>query len=89
MSGFVVGGDPHLNSGIPNRWFYLVCAGLEDIDAAALIMYQTLQNLWPTAGFADAVEVAAYQARILARDKKVPTNAPQVVRAAGREQGMI
>jgi Zn-dependent metalloprotease len=89
MSGFVVGGDPHVNSGIPNRWFYLVCTGLESIDDGALIMYQTLQNLWPTAGFKDAVDVAAYQARILARDKQVPTNAPQVVRAAARMQGII
>ena len=89
MTGYVPGGDPHLNSGIANRWFYLVCVGLESIDDAALIMYQALQNLWPTANFADAVEVAAYQARILARSKKVPNKAAQVVRAAGREQGMI
>jgi hypothetical protein len=52
-------------------------------------MYQTLQNPWPTAVFADAVEVAVFQARILARHKKVPTNAPQVVRGAARQQGMI
>lgn len=52
-------------------------------------MYQTLQNLWPTAGFGDAVDVAVFQARILARDKKVPGNAPQVVRGAARAQGMI
>lgn len=89
MSGYVPGGDPHVNSGIPNRWFYLICADLGSIDDAALIMYQTLQNLWPTATFRDAVEVAAFQARILARDKKVPAKAPQVVRAAGRAQGMI
>jgi Zn-dependent metalloprotease len=89
MSGFVVGGDPHINSGIPNRWFYLICTELNSIDDGALIMYQTLQNLWPTAVFRDAVDVAVFQARILARDKKVPTNAPQVVRGAARVQGMI
>jgi Zn-dependent metalloprotease len=89
MSGYVPGGGPHTNSGIPNRWFYLICTGLNSIDDGALIMYQTLQNLWPTAVFKDAVDVATFQARILARDKKVPANAPQVVRGAARAQGMI
>jgi Zn-dependent metalloprotease len=89
MSGYVVGGDPHVNSGIPNRWFYLICTGLNSIDDGALIMYQTLQNLWPTAVFKDAVDVATFQARILARDKKVAANAAQVVRGAARAQGMI
>jgi len=89
MSGYVPGGDPHVNSGIPNRWFYLICTGLGSIDDGALIMYQTLQNLIPTADFALTVDVAVAQARILARDKKVPTNAAQVVRAAARAQGMI
>lgn len=28
MSGFVEGGDPHVNSGIPNRAFYLAAVGL-------------------------------------------------------------
>jgi Zn-dependent metalloprotease len=89
MGGYVVNGDPHVNSGIPNRWFYLICTELGSIDDAALVMYQTLQNLTPTAGFALTVDVAVAQARILARDKKIPTKAPQVVRAAARAQGMI
>jgi Zn-dependent metalloprotease len=78
--------DPHLMSGITNRWFYLICIEI-GIDAGALIMYQTLQNLWPAAVFNDAAVVAVAQARILARDEKVPSNAPQVVRGAAREQG--
>jgi Zn-dependent metalloprotease len=88
MSGYVAGGDPHINSGIPNRWFYLICQDL-GITEATLIMYQTLQNLWPTAQFADAADVAAYQARILARDKRVSPQAAQSVRGAAREQGII
>jgi len=88
MSGYVQNGDPHVNSGIPNRWFYLVCTEI-GINDTAVVMYQTLQNLWPTAQFRDAAEVAAFQARILARDKKVPSHAAQVVRAAAREQGML
>ena len=48
MSGHVPGGDPHLNSGIINRWFYLMAIDL-GMDEAAVIWYATLQNLWPTA----------------------------------------
>ncbi len=88
MAGYVPGGDPHVNSGIINRWFYLMATDL-GMDPAALIWYATLQNLWPTAQFADAAQVAAAQARILARDGKVPSRAPQTVRGTAREQGII
>jgi Zn-dependent metalloprotease len=87
MSGYVPGGDPHLNSGIPNRWFYLICKEI-GIPAGALIMYQTLQNLWPTAVFNDAALVASAQARILANTKQVPAESAQVVRSAARQQGI-
>lgn len=88
MAGYVPGGDPHVNSGIINRWFYLMATDL-GMDEAALIWYATLQNLWPTAQFADAAHVAAAQARILARDGKVPSRAPQTVRGTARAQGII
>src|SRR6266851_8851791 len=88
MAGYVPGGDPHINSGIINRWFYLMATDL-GMDPAAKIWYATLQNLWPTTQFADAAAVAAAQARILARDGKVPSRAPQTVRGTAREQGII
>jgi Zn-dependent metalloprotease len=78
--------DPHIMSGITNRWFYLICQDV-GLDAGTLIMYQTLQNLWPNAKFADAATVAVAQARILARNKLVPREAPQSVRGAARQQG--
>jgi Zn-dependent metalloprotease len=86
MSGYFEPADPHLMSGIPNRWFYLICREI-GIDNGALIMYQTLQNLWPTAVFNDAAIVAAAQARILATNAQVPPESAQVVRAAARQQG--
>jgi Zn-dependent metalloprotease len=86
MAGYFEPADPHLMSGIPNRWFYLICKGI-GMDAGALIMYQTLQNLWPTAVFHDAAVVATAQARILAGNKQVPPEAAQVVRSAARRQG--
>jgi Zn-dependent metalloprotease len=86
MSGYYQPADPHIMSGIPNRWFYLICVEI-GIEAGALIMYQTLQNLWPNAIFNDAALVAAAQARILAENKQVPPESAQVVRAAARQQG--
>ncbi|WP_063997290.1 M4 family metallopeptidase [Streptomyces phaeochromogenes] len=87
MSGYFEPADPHLMSGITNRWFYLICREI-GINEGALIMYQTLQNLWPTAKFSDAASVAASQAAILATNKKVSRDAPQVVRATARQQGI-
>jgi Zn-dependent metalloprotease len=86
MSGYYQPADPHIMSGITNRWFYLICREI-GLDAGALIMYQALQNLWPSATFNDAAVVAAAQARILADDKLVPPESAQVVRAMAREQG--
>jgi Zn-dependent metalloprotease len=87
MSGYVAGGDPHLNSGIPNRAFYLVAQNLGSV-AAAKIWYAALQNLWPKTQFADAAYVCAEMARLLARDGTVPRQAPQTVRAAFHEVGI-
>ena len=86
MSGYFAPADPHLMSGITNRWFYLICKEI-GLEAGTLIMYQTLQNLWPTAVFNDAAVVAAAQARILAENKQVPPESAQVVRAMARQQG--
>ena len=86
MSGYSSPADPHLMSGITNRWFYLICKEI-GLDAGTLIMYQTLQNLWPAATFNDAAVVAAAQARLLAVTKEVPAESAQVVRAMARQQG--
>jgi len=78
----------HINSGIPNRAFYLVAMEL-GTESAGRIWYAGLQNLWPTATFADAAAVLSAQARILSRDEKVPRQAAQTVRSAFREVGII
>jgi len=88
MSGYVPGGDPHVNSGIINRTFYLTAIELGTVPAAR-IYYNTLLNLWPNAQFSDCAYVCAEQARILARDGKVGRNAPQTVRSAFREVGIV
>jgi Zn-dependent metalloprotease len=87
MAGYVAAGDPHLNSGIPNRAFFLAAINLGSF-AAAKIWYAALQNLWPKAQFTDAAYVCAEMARTLARDGVVPRQAPQTVRAAFHEVGI-
>jgi len=88
MSAYLPGGDPHINSGIINRAFYLMATDLGSFPAAKL-WYATLQNLWPTAGFTDASEVCAQMARILARDNVIARQGAQTVRAAFHEVGVI
>ena len=79
----------HINSGIPNKVFYLVA--IDDnigTDKAALLWYTTLQKLWPTAVFSDFAKVLVDSARLLVRDGTLPTGATQTVRLALREVGL-
>lgn len=79
----------HINSGIPNKAFYLVAtANSIGTDKAALIWYTTLQNLWPTAIFSDFASVLVRSAQVLTNSKKVPVGTTQTVRAALREVGL-
>ena len=91
MSKYYAGPDDnqgvHINSGIPNRAFYLACAEI-GTRAAGKIWYAGLLNLWPTAVFTDAAAALAAQARILARDGEVPRNSAQIVRSAWRSVGV-
>ena len=77
----------HINSGIPNRAFYLV-AMERGTDVAARIWYQGLQDLWSTANFNDAVEIIANAARLLVKNGEVPEASPQTVRRAFKEVGL-
>ncbi|GAA4601832.1 Zn-dependent metalloprotease [Actinoplanes octamycinicus] len=87
MSEYVPGGDPHLNSGIMNRAFYLSAIDLGSYPAAK-IFYAALRNLWPQAQFTDCAYLCAEQARLLSRDGRVSRHAPQTIRAAFREVGI-
>ena len=91
MSDYYAGNDDnqgvHINSGIPNRAFYMVSMEI-GTDKAALIWYDALQKLWATAKFNDAVEVIVESARMLTKKKQVPVGSTQRVRAAFREVGL-
>jgi Zn-dependent metalloprotease len=77
----------HINSGIPNKAFYLVASAI-GTPKATKIWYHALQNLWPTANFADAVQVLVNSAQILTKDKVVPLGSTQTVRAAFKSVGL-
>jgi Zn-dependent metalloprotease len=82
-TGTADNGGVHINSGIPNRAFYLAALEL-GTDGAGAIWYAGLQNLWPSATFSDAATVLSAQAR----DGKVERQAAQTVRSAFREVGI-
>lgn len=77
----------HINSGIPNKAFYLVAMDI-GTDKAALIWYTTLQRLWPSALFNDFAVMVADSARLLTKNGQVPLGTTQTVRAALREVGL-
>ena len=77
----------HINSGIPNKVFYLVAMDI-GTDKAALIWYSTLQRLWPNALFEDFAYMIADSARLLTKNGQVPVGTTQTVRLALREVGL-
>jgi Zn-dependent metalloprotease len=81
-------GGVHINSGIPNRAFYLAATEIGDTISAAKIWYHALHHLAPTATFAAGAEQVATSARILAKAGVVPKGATQIVRGAWRAVGV-
>ncbi len=77
----------HINSGIPNKAFYLTAMEIGS-DKAALIWYHALQRLWSSAVFNDAVQTIVDSARILMKDGQVPINSAQVIRSAFKAVGL-
>ena len=77
----------HINSGIPNRAFYLVAMTIGTLKATKL-WYHALQNLWYNANFAEAVDVIVESARILTKNGEAPLGSTQVVRMAFKAVGL-
>ncbi len=86
-TGTADNGGVHINSGIPNRAFYLVATDI-GTPTAGIIWYRALQALWPTAAFSDAVEVIVEESRHAVNAGDAQPGTPQVVRAAFREVGL-
>jgi Zn-dependent metalloprotease len=88
-TGSADNGGVHINSGIPNRAFYLVASELGDTLVAARIWYHALNFLKPNTTFAQAAAQVADSARILVKAGVVHKGAAQVVRGAWHEVGVV
>lgn len=87
-TGTADNGGVHINSGIPNRAFYLVATELGDTQVAAKIWYHALHFLASNSTLAQAAVQVADSARILVKAGVVPKGAAQIVRGAWRAVGV-
>lgn len=82
MNNYYSGGDDnqgvHINSGIPNKAFYLT-AMETGIDRASQIWFESLKALWRTANFTDMLAVTIAACERLAAEGKVLTSDIAVV----------
>ena len=79
----------HINSGIPNRAFYLVATELDDTFAAGRLWYRALQRLTPRANFAVAAEILVNTAQRMTSEGNLPAGSAQIVSAAFSEVGIL
>ncbi len=82
-------GGVHINSGIPNRAFYLAAMEMGDTVEAARIWYHALHFLPVDATFVQAAAQIATSARILVKSGAATKGAAQIVRDAWRTVGVI
>lgn len=68
----------HINSGIPNKAFYL-CATEIGIDDCALIWFETLKVLWRTADFNNMLQKISETTKRLVDEDKVCNTAHEMV----------
>ena len=68
----------HINSGIPNKAFYLSCLEI-GIDDCALIWFETLKALWRTANFNDMLDVILRITAKLQEEKRVCDHALEAI----------
>ena len=81
-------GGVHINSGIPNRAFYLASTELGDTLVATRIWYHALRHLASDSTFSQAADQLAESARILVKAGVAPNGATQIVRGALRAVGV-
>jgi len=68
----------HINSGIPNRAFYLTALEI-GIDDSAILWFETLKVLWRTANFNDLVDTLLVTSNELIAQDKIPQNATEAI----------
>lgn len=77
----------HINSGIPNKAFYLSCLEI-GLDECALIWFETLKVLWRTANFNDMLETILSMARRLFAEGRVSDRAEEAISKSFLEVGL-
>ncbi|MDN4862806.1 M4 family metallopeptidase [Priestia megaterium] len=77
----------HINSGIPNKAFYLVAKEIET-DKAALIWYHAMQSLYATTKFNQFVQIVIKAAQKLVDSGDVPEKAIKIVESAFKAVGL-
>lgn len=77
----------HINSGIPNKAFYLSCLEI-GIDDCALIWFETLKALFRTANFNDMLDTILMTAQNLASDGKVKDTAVDAISNSFAQVGL-
>ncbi len=77
----------HINSGIPNKAFYLSCLEI-GIDECALIWFETLKVLWRTANFNDMLETTIATAQRLTQENKASEMAVDAIAKSFSQVGL-
>ena len=77
----------HINSGIPNKVFYLVSMEI-GTDKAALIWYNTMHNLFATTNFNQFAQIVTKAAQKLVDSGEVPQTAAKTVESAFKSVGL-
>ncbi|RKN81104.1 M4 family metallopeptidase [Ulvibacterium marinum] len=77
----------HINSGIPNKAFYLSSIEL-GIDDCALIWFNTLKKLWRTAKFNDMMEISVETAQELQKQGGINPVASKVIEQSFAQVGL-
>jgi Zn-dependent metalloprotease len=78
----------HINSGIPNKAFYLVSLDI-GTQIAAIIWFDALKSLRPTAKFPNFYKALTTSASKLINDKKIPDNTLISLEKAFKTVGII
>ncbi|GAB3642507.1 M4 family metallopeptidase [Spirosoma arcticum] len=80
-------GGVHINSGIPNKVFFLAATAM-GTDKAALLWFETLKTLKPTMNFTSFKTALLKQAKKLAKAGSIPTDAENVAKQSFQSVGL-
>ncbi|MGG5210870.1 M4 family metallopeptidase [Chryseobacterium sp. MIQD13] len=77
----------HINSGIPNKAFYLATIHL-GLDVTEKIWFQTLKKLWAVANFNDMLEKILEVTSEMIRNNEIPANSLAIIEKAFSDVGL-